>query len=197
MAMDMSQRECALGYSRGRVCEGNPREWAHLTMLRECPPPPREWCPALSWELRWVLSTSAARERSAPGAPSASCRALGAFLRLLTSSGVGTYDSLCIPRSSEVKGSELPPVVVKVRVLSLSLCHPVLGIIQNLRGSFCTPLVSNSVTPIRIADSTCGPPVHSRGGPAGSGVRLRAVILLLPMRSLPRHISSPTPNLRD
>lgn len=39
--------------------------------------------------------------------------------------------------------------------------------------------------------------MHSCRGPAGSGVCLLVVILLLPMWSLPRHISLLAPNLRD
>lgn len=35
----------------GRVCEGNSREWAHLTVLRECPSTGPEWSPALGCEL--------------------------------------------------------------------------------------------------------------------------------------------------
>lgn len=67
--MDLSQRECALGYTWGRVCEGNPREWAHLTVLREYPSPLQKWNPAQGCELGWVIFTFAKRERSALSAP--------------------------------------------------------------------------------------------------------------------------------
>lgn len=30
----------------GAGLQGNPREWAHLTVLRERPPSPQEWCSA-------------------------------------------------------------------------------------------------------------------------------------------------------
>lgn len=76
MAMDVSQRECALGYIWGPVDEGNPREWTHRTVLRDCPSPLQEWSPALGSELGWIISTSAKRERSAHSTPGAPYQAL-------------------------------------------------------------------------------------------------------------------------
>lgn len=116
---------------------------------------------------------------------------------------MGTYGSLCTPRSFPgVNGGALETpltslIVSKVRVLSPSLSHPVLETIAKSPGKLGTRcLIGSSVTPIQIADSTLGSSALLQGT-SWSGVRLLAVILLLPRWSFPRYISLPAPNSRD
>lgn len=119
-------------------------------------------------ETGWVPSTSAARERSVSGAQALPARHPGVLSSLNFEWGgdvqFALQPSLFLRgqgRSASTSPTSL--VVVKVKVLSPSLCHPVLGIIPKSPGKLCTPLVSNSVAPVGTADSICGPRVLRQG----------------------------------